>query len=238
MGHRDQQSESVSVDRRDKQNWFSVWSSVCKAKWFPRRKRMNSIKRTFIQPWMSFERSSPGSCNNNRHPLRRRPVGDRQGNAPLEINVCILLVQSADDSISPVLHLLVQRLKPVLSEELVQQVRTTYQFNIATLGSFYLDLKNGESNETCRWIDASLLMLGAGSCAAGLCPLPSVDVTITLANPEDLRLLSTGNSNDLVQAYLSQRITIDGSLQDALHLKNLTDALRRENILLFNASSK
>lgn len=65
-----------------------------------------------------------------------------------------------------------------------------------------------------------------------------MDVTITLTNPEDLRLLSTGDSNELVQAYLSQRITIDGSLQDALHLKNLADALRRENILLFNASSK
>ena len=107
MGHRDQQSESVSVDRRDKQNWFSVRWSVCKAKWFPRRKRMNSIKRTFILPWMSFERSSLASCNNNRHPPRRRPVGNRQGNAQLGMNVWIVLVQSADDSVSPVLHLLV-----------------------------------------------------------------------------------------------------------------------------------
>ena len=59
-------------------------------------------------------------------------------------------------------------------------------------------------------------------------------MSITLSNPEDLRLLSTGDSNELVQAYLSQRITIDGSLQDAMNLKYLADALRRDNILLFN----
>jgi hypothetical protein len=68
--------------------------------------------------------------------------------------------------------------------------------------------------------------------------LPSLDVTITLANPEDLRLLPTVDANDLVQAYLSQRIMIDGSLQDALHLKNLAGALRRENVLLLDAASK
>lgn len=58
-------------------------------------------------------------------------------------------------------------------------------------------------------------------------------MTITISNPEDLRLLSTNDSNELVQAYLNQRITIDGSLQDAMHLKTLADALRRENIFLF-----
>jgi hypothetical protein len=52
-------------------------------------------------------------------------------------------VKSTDNSTSPVLQLLVQRLKPVLTGELVQQIKTTYQFNIATLGEFYLDLKNG-----------------------------------------------------------------------------------------------
>ena len=45
----------------------------------------------------------------------------------------MLLVQSADHSISLVVHLLVQRLKPVLREELVDEVRTMYQFNIATV---------------------------------------------------------------------------------------------------------
>ncbi|CAF2029524.1 unnamed protein product [Rotaria magnacalcarata] len=126
-------------------------------------------------------------------------------------------VKSTDDSISPVLHLLVKRLKAVLSEELVRQIKTTYQFSIATLGQFYFDLKNGH-----------------GSCEVGRCPLSSVDVTITLSNPEDLRLLSTSDSNELVQAYLSQRITIDGSLQDAMNLKYVADALRRDNILLFS----
>lgn len=62
----------------------------------------------------------------------------------------IWLVPSADDSVSPVLRLLVQRLKPVVTEELVQQVRTTYQFNIATLGQFYLDLKNGQLSDSRR----------------------------------------------------------------------------------------
>ena len=53
------------------------------------------------------------------------------------------VVKTTDKSTSPVLQLLVQRLKPVLNEELVRQIKTTYQFNIATLGQFYLDLKNG-----------------------------------------------------------------------------------------------
>jgi hypothetical protein len=78
------------------------------------------------------------------------------------------------------------------------------------------------------------LILDRGSCDTG--PFPSSsspDVTITISNPEDLRLLSTSDSNELVQAYLNQRITIDGSLQDAMHLKILADALRRENIFLF-----
>jgi hypothetical protein len=59
-----------------------------------------------------------------------------------------------------------------------------------------------------------------------------------LANPDDLRLLSSADPNELVQAYLSQRITIDGSLQDAMHLKHLADALRRENVLLFHGNSQ
>ena len=63
-----------------------------------------------------------------------------------------------------------------------------------------------------------------------------MDVTITISNPEDLRLLSTGDPHELVQAYLNQRITIDGSLQDAMHLKHLAEALRRDNVLLFNAT--
>jgi hypothetical protein len=54
------------------------------------------------------------------------------------------LVKATDNSTSsPVLQLLVQRLKPVLNEELVRQIKTTYQFKIATLGQFYIDLKNG-----------------------------------------------------------------------------------------------
>jgi len=124
------------------------------------------------------------------------------------------LVNSNDDTSSPVLQLLVQRLKPVITDELVRQVKTTYQFHIATLGSFYIDLR-------------------AGACSTGTYPGSSTDVTITLANAEDLRLLSTNDSNELVQAYLNQRITIDGSLQDALLLKHVADALRRENIFLF-----
>ncbi|CAF0942915.1 unnamed protein product [Rotaria sordida] len=126
-------------------------------------------------------------------------------------------VKSTHNSTSPVLQLLVQRLKSVVNEELVRQIKTTYQFNIATLGQFYLDLKNDH-----------------GSCDIGPYPLSSIDVTITLSNPEDLRLLSTTDSNELVQAYLSQRITIDGSLQDAMNLKYVADALRRDNILLFS----
>lgn len=74
---------------------------------------------------------------------------------------------------------------------------------------------------------------GSGICDAGPYPSSSPDVTISISNPEDLRLLSTNDSNELVQAYLSQRITIDGSLQDAMHLKTLAAALRRENIFLF-----
>ncbi|CAF0796741.1 unnamed protein product [Adineta ricciae] len=128
------------------------------------------------------------------------------------------IVKSNENSASPVLQLLVQRIKPALNAELVQQIKTTYQFNIATLGEFYLDLRNGN-----------------GTCDTGRFPAgSSADVSITLSNPEDLRLLSTGDSNELVQAYLSQRITIDGSLQDAMNLKYLADALRRDNILLFN----
>lgn len=127
-----------------------------------------------------------------------------------------ITVKLTDKSISPVLQLLVQRIKPVLNEELVRQIKTTYQFNIATLGQFYLDLKNN-----------------GGSCDTGPYPLSSPDVTITISNPEDLRLLSTNDSNELVQAYLNHRITIDGSLQDAMNLKILADALRRENIFLF-----
>lgn len=125
-----------------------------------------------------------------------------------------ITIKKTDESASPILQLLIQRLKPVITDELVRQVKTTYQFHIATLGSFYIDLK-------------------AGSCSTGTYPGPSTDVTITLTNPEDLRLLSTNDSNELVQAYLSQRITIDGSLQDALLLKHVADALRRENIFLF-----
>lgn len=128
-------------------------------------------------------------------------------------------VKSTDENISPVLHLLIQRIKPVINEELVQQIKTIFQFEIATLGQFYLDLKNG-----------------SGNCAAGRCPSPSVDVTISLSNPEDLRLLSSAEPNELVQAYLNQRITIDGPLQDAMRLKILADALRRDNILLFHSS--
>jgi hypothetical protein len=78
-----------------------------------------------------------------------------------------------------------------------------------------------------------ILCLDQGSCDTGLYSLSSPDVTITISNPEDLRLLSTNDSNELVQAYLNHRITIDGSLQDAMHLKILADALRRENIFLF-----
>lgn len=55
----------------------------------------------------------------------------------------MFIVKSTDNSTSPVLQLVVQRLKPVLNEELVRQIKTTYQFNIATLGQFYIDLKNG-----------------------------------------------------------------------------------------------
>ncbi|CAF0963863.1 unnamed protein product [Rotaria sp. Silwood1] len=128
-----------------------------------------------------------------------------------------ITVKSTHNSTSPVLQLLVQRLKSVINEELVRQIKTTYQFNIATLGQFYLDLKNDH-----------------GSCDIGQCPLSSIDVTITLSNPEDLRLLSTNDSNELVQAYLNQRITIDGSLQDAMNLKYVADAIRRDNILLFS----
>jgi hypothetical protein len=80
--------------------------------------------------------------------------------------------------------------------------------------------------------------LGNGSCDTGSLPSSSVDVTITISNPEDLRLLSTGDSNELVQAYLSQRITIDGSLSDAMSLKYLADALRRDNVLLFNPTNR
>lgn len=78
-----------------------------------------------------------------------------------------------------------------------------------------------------------MLYIGHGSCDTGPSPLSSTDVTITLTNPEDLRLLSTSDSNELVQAYLNQRITIDGSLRDAMNLKYLADALRRDNIFLF-----
>ncbi|UJR20550.1 hypothetical protein I4U23_023677 [Adineta vaga] len=132
------------------------------------------------------------------------------------------IVQSKENSASPVLQLLVQRLKPALTAELIQQIKTTYQFNIATLGEFYLDLKNGN-----------------GSCDTGRFPgTSSADVTITLTNPEDLRLLSSADPNELVQAYLNQRITIDGSLQDAMNLKHFADALRRDNILLFNPTMR
>ncbi len=55
-------------------------------------------------------------------------------------------MKSNDNSASPVLQLLVQRLKPALTADLMQQIKTTYQFNIATLGEFYLDLKNGWSH--------------------------------------------------------------------------------------------
>ncbi|CAF1184509.1 unnamed protein product [Adineta steineri] len=130
-------------------------------------------------------------------------------------------VKPPDNTASPVLQLIVQRLRPVLTEELVRQVKTTYQFNIATLGEFYLDLKNGN-----------------GTCDTGPYPLAKPDVSITLSNPEDLRLLSAGDSNELVQAYLNQRITIDGLLQDAMYLKHLAEALRRDNILLFNPTSR
>ena len=52
-----------------------------------------------------------------------------------------------------------------------------------------------------------------------------------MVNPEDIRLVLKVDSNDLVEAYLSERMTIDGSFEDALHLKNLADALRCRRLL-------
>lgn len=118
----------------------------------------------------------------------------------------------------------------------MRQINATFQFNIATLGEFYIDLKNGQFSFSIIPIDAfPLSSIGNGACDTGRYPFgSSADVTITLSNPEDLRLLSAGDPNELVQAYLSQRITIDGSLQDAMNLKYLAETLRRDHILLFN----
>lgn len=236
MGHRDPQSESVSVHFRDRSGDLrSIWS-VCKRKWFQPRKRTNSIKRTSIPLWMSFERSSPDWCNKNQHPRHRRPVGSKERCGILNV---LHLVSSIGwwfcfprSSSS----------RSTFETCCDGRTRSTGSHDVSIQYRYSRSILSRPEERSVEWFSsmswASLWCLGAGSCAAGLCPLPSVDVTITLTNPEDLRLLSTGDSNELVQAYLSQRITIDGSLQDALHLKNLADALRRENILLFNASSK
>lgn len=52
-------------------------------------------------------------------------------------------VRQNENFVSPIVKLLIQRLKPAINDELVRQIGKVYQFNIATLGEFYLDLKNG-----------------------------------------------------------------------------------------------
>lgn len=52
-------------------------------------------------------------------------------------------VRQNESFVSPIVKLLIQRLKPAINDELVRQIGKVYQFNIATLGEFYLDLKNG-----------------------------------------------------------------------------------------------
>ncbi|CAF1637733.1 unnamed protein product, partial [Didymodactylos carnosus] len=120
-------------------------------------------------------------------------------------------------SVSSILSLLLVRLRHVFNEELVRQVGATYQFNIGDMAKFYIDLKNGN-----------------GSCDLGDLPARVVDVTITLNSVDDLKLL-TGDTDEIIQAYLSQQITIDGSLTDAMKLKHLADVLKKDNITLLNS---
>jgi hypothetical protein len=73
------------------------------------------------------------------------------------VSFLAVAVKSTESNVSPIVHLLVQRVKPVLNEELVRQIQTTYQFDIGTLGQFYLDLKHGSSTEKTLNRDARSL---------------------------------------------------------------------------------
>ena len=147
MGHRNRQNQPVSG--RSLVFLSSLpFRSADKPKWFPQRKKIKRIKRRYIPHWTSLRRSLPVSFNSSSNSSNRFLLPPRVrlvSFSNFHFFVFVFLVKSTDDNVSPILHLLIQRVKPVINAELVQQIKTTFQFEIATLGQFYLDLKNGSS---------------------------------------------------------------------------------------------
>ena len=108
---------------------------------------------------------------------------------------------------------LLKLLQPLLTEHLIREIQTVYEFHIRTKGAnqyeadkfevFYLDLKS----------------MPAGSMGVGSCLTAKVDCIIKLSD-EDLKELLTDKLKPFT-AYMSGRIEIEGDLQDVFKLKKL-----------------
>lgn len=104
---------------------------------------------------------------------------------------------------------LVAAVQPHLSQHLIRQYGTVYQFvvNGPTPLTFYLDLKNGD-----------------GSIGEGPAPDGPADVTLTLTSEVMARLLA--DELGAFNAYMGGHLEVEGDLKAAMRLGDLVDLVR------------
>lgn len=108
------------------------------------------------------------------------------------------------------LEKMVSALSSVLSPQLLEEVDCVYQVECTGLGTFFMDLKNRPGR------------VDLGPCPGNLRP----DALFRL-NAEDLLLLMIGQLGPM-DAYMSGRVTIEGSTSAALRLKAFSSHLSRQ----------